>query len=132
MPSARRHATALHRHPSQARPVWPPQPGYFALRRTRGGWRVPAQIVCDDGLWYAIIDGVPGNSHINPEHAPGVDTIWTSGLRLPEADFRYLEAVRAWAIDNDPSHPALHPFKSIDPMQLRPLMPRLAPVGRAS
>lgn len=132
MRSAHRRSTPVHKGAGQARLIWPPSPGYFSLRRHKGAWRVPAEIRHEAGLWCAIIDGVAGNSHTDPAHAKDVDTIWTSGLRLPEVEFRYLEQVRDWAKANDPDHPALHPFKPIDPMRLTPLMPRLAPVGRAS
>lgn len=107
-----------------SRLIWPPEPGYFALRRHRKAWRVPAQIARDDaGLWCAIIDGVARDSHSDPAHAPDVGVIWHSGIRIPAAEYRYMLDFKAWALDNDPSHPCLHPFEPIDPMQLRPLLP---------
>jgi hypothetical protein len=108
-----------------SRPIWPPEPGTFALRRARRGWRVPAQIGRDDaGRWYAIIDGVAGESHPDPAYAPDVDRIWTAGIRIPQADYDYLLALKSWAVVNDPEHPCLSPFEPIDPRRLRPLAPR--------
>lgn len=112
-------------HPAASRPVWPPEPGFFTLRRARRGWPVPAQITRDDaGRWYAIIDGAAGDCHPDPAHAPDVDRVWTSGTYISQAEYDYLLAVKSWAIDNDPTHPCLTPFQSIDPRRLRPLAPR--------
>lgn len=108
-----------------ARLVWPPTPGTFTLRRVRGGWRVPAMIARDeDGLWYAIIDGTAGDCHADPAHAPGVDRIWTSGERICQSDYDYLVFLKNWAVNNDPDHPCVNPYKPIDPHHLRPLAPR--------
>ena len=103
-----------------SRAVWPPQPGWFNLRLVRGGWRVPCQIVHQDGLWQAIIDGEAKVAAADPAQAEGVDRIWHGGTRIPQFEFDYLESLRAAA---PPDHPARNPTKRIEPSMLTPMVP---------
>ena len=106
------------------RAVWPPEPGFFKLRLVRGGWQVPARIVCGgDGLWFAIIDGVSFQPAEDPLHAPGIDKIWHGGTVTTESDYDYLNALRDAAKRWQPQHPACNPDKPINPSLLRPIAP---------
>lgn len=119
--SAYRHAE------SQRRLVWPPSPGWFALALVRRGWKVPCRIVRDDDGWHAEVDGVAHPAHPDPAHAYLVDAVWHGGIRIPESEYLWLEAVRAWALAHEPgSHPAANPRKAIDPRRLAPIMPATA------
>jgi hypothetical protein len=111
---------------SQSRLIWPPMPGYFALQLVRRGWRVPACIAHEDARWYAIIDGIARDSHIDPAYAPDVARVWTGGLRIPRADYEWLLALKEHALVHDPDHPCLSPHKAIRPNLLRPIIPAVA------
>lgn len=114
MPSPR-HAAA------QSRAVWPPEPGLFSLALVRGGWKVPARIVRDADGWLAEVDGETSSAHPDPAYAPGVASLWANGLKIDEATFNYLTALREWARLHDPAHPSLHPYRPIDRLTARPL-----------
>lgn len=110
-----------------ARAVWPPEPGFFALKLVRNGWLVPARIGFDGVRWHAEIDGTIHPAHTDPALAPEVARIWTSGARVDEADYRWRFAVKAHALAHDPAHPALCPDKAMNPNTLRPLPARTRP-----
>lgn len=108
----------------QNRLIWPPEPGFFALALTRGGWKVPARISQDaGGRWYAEVNGEMLAAHPDPALAPMVAAIWQGSTRVDEAEYRWRNAVREHAKRSDPSHPALHPRKRINHMLLSPIMP---------
>lgn len=116
--------TTLRHAAAQRRLIWPPEPGFFALRLARGGWRVPARIHHAGGVWWAEIDGIAGPADPDPAYARGVDRIWHGGIRIQaESEYRYMLALKAWAAANDPRHPCLHPTQPIDRMRLSPLLP---------
>lgn len=103
-----------------------PRPGYFLLRLVRHGPKVAARIVCeqDSGrlLWRAEIDGKwHGAWSVDPEASPGVMRIWTSGEMVAEAEFRFRLALRDWALEAAPVHPAANPRRPIDLATLPPL-----------
>ena len=100
-----------------------PQPGWFTLRLVRGGPSVTATIACTDGLWQATVNGKPCQAHTDPAQADQVYRVWHGGVRVPQEEYRYLEAVRAWAMRAMPSHPMLHPFQPVDVNLLAPLVP---------
>jgi hypothetical protein len=110
---------------SPSRLIWPPQPGYFAVRLVRKGFRVPACINWDGSVWHAIIDEITYLPHTDPAHAQGVARIWMSGLMITEADYRWMIAIKVWARTADPDHPCLSPRTPIDPARLRPIDPSL-------
>jgi hypothetical protein len=118
--------TTDRHHAAQRRAIWPPEPGHFSLRLVRRGWPVPAAIHCQDGLWWADIDGRAYPRHADPAHAAGVDRIWHGGLRVAEHEHRFLIALKEWAQTHQPDHPCLHPLKPINPALLRPIMPDLS------
>lgn len=108
---------------TQARVVWPPEPGTFSLRLVRRGWRVPARIQrTADALWQADVDGVLCDAHIDPALADRVATIWHHGLRIPDSEYRWLLALKAHAALYAPQHPCLSPRTPIDPRRLAPLL----------
>lgn len=112
----------VRRAKEQRRMVWPPEPGLFCLRLVRDGWRVPAKIVHDEeGRWHAEVDEEVHESHPDPAHAYMVSAIWHAGLKLPQADYDWLLAIKRHAQKHDPTHPSLNPRRSITPMWLRPL-----------
>jgi hypothetical protein len=108
------------RRSEPARRIDQPEPGFFTMRLVRGGWQVPCAIAYDEasGLWTATVDG-EAKSHIDPQTA-GVLLIWERGVRIEEWRFRDLEALKAWARGNDPTHPCLSPRHRINPMALTP------------
>jgi hypothetical protein len=111
--------------PQPARPVWPPEPGFFTLRLVRRGWAVPAQITHDGTAWCAIIDEQAYLPHKDPAWAEGVERIWTGGVRVESAHYHWLIALKRWAFASSPDHPCLFPRRPIDPAQLAPIEPSL-------
>jgi hypothetical protein len=111
-----------HRHAeAQRRAIWPPEPGFFVVGLARGAWRVPARLIHDSSGWHAEVDETVHPAHRDPVHAPMVDTVWHHGMRVPEADFRWLLATKAHAKIHDPEHPSLWPRRKIDPRRLKPI-----------
>jgi hypothetical protein len=108
-------------HRRENRLIWPPEPGWFRLRLVRGGWQVPCQIVHQDGLWWAIVDGEAKAANADPACAEDVERIWHYGTAIMRHEFDYLEALRAFA---PPDHPARNPLVRIDPRTLTPQVPQ--------
>jgi hypothetical protein len=114
-------AGQFHDRAAQARPVWPPEPGFFKLRLCAGGWHVPALIRRrDDGTWQAVIDTDPLAPSADPATAPGVARIWHGGVRIGQPEYDWLLAIREHAHAHDPEHPAAQPRRPIHPMRLKP------------
>lgn len=113
---------------SQVRLVWPPAPGFFAMRLVKGGWAVPARILLTDrDEWQVELDGKMCEAHADPTLAQYVATVWQSGTRVDESDWRWRNAMRAHAEANKlTNHPALNPRRPIDHRTLDPIMPRCA------
>lgn len=110
-----------NRHASeQRRVIWPPEAGYFALALVRGGWRVPARIVRDDNGWSAEVDSEMQLGHPDPALATMLANVWHGGMKISEADYRWLLAIKDHARQHDPDHPCLSPRKKIDPRRLKP------------
>ncbi len=108
-----------------SREIAHPRAGFYRLRLVRGGWRVPARIVHgEDGLWMAVIDGVPSLPVLDPAECPAIEKIWTGGSVITETEFRYLEALREACKRWQPSHPAANPTRPINPMSLSPVEPK--------
>jgi hypothetical protein len=105
----------------QARAIWPPEPGHFAFRLVKKGWKVPSTIHHSDGLWRAEIDGVMCDPHADPALAARVADLWHGGVRISAAEYAWLNAVKTWALVHQPDHPACHPRKPIDHRLLAPL-----------
>ena len=91
-----------------------PEPGCFAVKLVRGGPRVPARIVCENGLWSADIDGKPcGAAHEDPLYADGVFRVWQGGKIIDETEYRHMLAIKSWAAEHRPTHPSQNPRKPI-------------------
>lgn len=114
-------------------PVWPPQAGFYTMRLTRGGVRVPVRI------WFGppVIDGeeldrspdwrceIDGRADTwERDDATGyrcrvaihIDRAWPYAAREPisESEYRFLVAHSFWAREHAPDHPKAQPRKSID------------------
>ena len=108
----------------QRRVIDAPQPGYYTLRLARGAWRVPCRIVHDEDGWHAEINGDVQPASPDPYAAPGVAHVHERGLRIDQPTYDWLVALKAYVEAHEPDHPAARPLDPIDPMQLRPIMPR--------
>jgi hypothetical protein len=104
----------------KSRDIWPPQPGYFRMRLVKKGWRAPAEIRFENGLWQAIIDGDAGEPNADPLVA-GVDQIWHYGQFIDRPTYDYLNATREWARAHDGQHPAADATRPINPRLLKPI-----------
>lgn len=114
------------RHQQPTRQVDLPVPGYYRRTLVRGGPLVGCAIIHEPTAdpetgqpldrshwWSAVIDGEPvGEPGIEP--TPQVMDIWTSGEPIPEAEYRYLTELAAWARQHAPEHPAANPRRRID------------------
>lgn len=116
-------ASRLH-NPAQRRNVWPPQPGLFVMRLAKNAWTVPAQIILSDIGWQAEVDTTRHPSHRDPALAENVALVWHHGRIVPLADWQWFCDVREWAKVNCPDHPALFPYRAIDPNTIPPIPPR--------
>lgn len=105
----------------EPRPIDNPQPGYFALRLVRGGPKVGAQIVHENGIFYAVIDGMQKLGSDDPHLADQVDRIWTWGEFISESEYRYLVERSAWAKKYDPNSPLANPTQPINLLAIPPL-----------
>jgi hypothetical protein len=114
-------------------PIWPPMPGFYAMRLARGGIKVAVRI------WYghAILDGeeqdrsydwrceIDGRTDklIDGERVPlDIDAAWPHCAKHPinEAEYRFLLRRRTWAVEHAPDHPAARPRERIDVRILKP------------
>jgi hypothetical protein len=117
----------MHRHhPSQSRRSDQIEEGYYSLVLARGGWPVPCRIErTDDGQqWFAVIDGIVRPANPDPWYAEGIVNIHEHGLRISQQEYDWRIETKQWAVENDPSHPALSPRRRIEIRKLRPLQPR--------
>ena len=108
----------------QRRVINAPAPGFYSMRLVRNGWRVPCRIVHDENGWHAIINGEVQPAFPDPYDAPFVATLHERGLRIDQPTYDWLIALKAYAEAHEPDHPAARPLLAIDPMQLKPIMPR--------
>ena len=101
------------------RAIASPEPGFFRMCLVRGGiwvaaiiWRpCPLETNPETFQWIdrwphleAEIDGKPAS----------VDRVWTSGRRIPIAEYLFLKADRAWARQHAPHLPEANPRKPVD------------------
>lgn len=123
--ASRRHA------PGQEREAGRPEPGYFRLSLTKDGWAVPALLEHDEAFgWRATINGEVQPAHPDPALAPGVMRIWDYGWRSDRETYDWLNALRTWATEVEPRHPAAYPDKPINPMTLVPIIPPAHRIAR--
>lgn len=103
-----------------------PEPGFYTVRQCRGGPWVPARIMHDpaNGLWSATIDGAAaGRPAEDPLTHEDLMRIWHWGKRSNANEHGYLASLKAWAEQNQPEHPLLHPRRRIDIAGLPPVIP---------
>lgn len=101
----------------------PPQPGYFLMRLVKKGWaKVPARIICDDGVWQAEINGaLEGPKVCDPLMSRSIMRIWETGRMVDLHVYQYAQDLKAWAEQHEPSHPAANPRTPIDLTAMNPL-----------
>jgi hypothetical protein len=100
-----------------------PEPGYWKTQFWSGGWHeVPVAIVREDGEWRACVDGDWTEPHPDPVHAKYVLDIWHKRKTpISSEEFDYLcGELKAWAQENYPEHPLLHPQDKVVKALLRP------------
>ena len=100
---------------------------FLTVRLRAKAWGVPARITFeDDGRIECEIDGAVHGPFtedaltdfigINPEHPVAKAIVW--GQFCDEAVYAHRLALKRWAMDHQPDHPALSPMKPIDPRAL--------------
>jgi hypothetical protein len=110
-----------------------PHPGYYIVSITPKGWAVPVRLSIVNEFVQLIVNGqqVPDTWAIGnlPDEAIAATAdgrlfehplfrIMLFGKRCDEATYHYRLAVAAWAVDNAPWHPSLHPEWPIDLCQI--------------
>lgn len=91
----------------------------------RKGWKVPCRIIQEDFLWFAEVDGSRARYTVaDPFDCPQIVHIHEWGEKVSDRHYGYLIGIKEWAKRHDPDHPCLNPWTSMDPMNLRPLIPR--------
>ena len=108
-PQPRKPAPISARHRQPSREVGNPQPGFFKLRLVKGGPYLPARIMCQDGLWWAVIAGVARAKHADPAYAPDLYRIWHGGDFITGAEY-----ATAMKVLQSPSTPRLPANRKID------------------
>lgn len=121
-------------------PIWPPTPGYYAMRLVKEGPRVAVRI------WWglAIIDGeeqdrgedwrceIDGKTdYVESERDVGyrcrvplpIDRAWPFCAKEPidRSEYLYLTTMASHAKAHDPSHPAAAPRERIDVSKMAPI-----------
>lgn len=101
-----------------------PHCGFFTRRMVRNGPAVPVaiwieqeideagELVSDERMVCLVGDR---------EEDPATQWTYCAGNPIPEAEYRYLLAMREWASEHAPHHPAAQPFKPIDPLSVGPV-----------
>ncbi len=111
-----------------------PRPGYFSIRKVRGGPLVGARLIFgppsdpDTGepldrspMWETWIDGQIVRDPSPDPASAGVFRVWLHGTAIPESEYQYLVDHRAWARVNDSGSPEANPGKAVDHNKLRPI-----------
>lgn len=118
----------------QTRDINDPRPGFFLVKKVRGGPEVPARI--HRPCCCTVNGGDDNESH---EHQPTCDRfpplraeidgepapvlrVWLFGRKeISEADYRYRRDVGTWARTHAPDDPAANPDQAVDMMTAKPL-----------
>lgn len=96
-------------------------PGHYLLRLVKGGPWVAAQIVQhEDGTWSAMLDGVETGPAADPWSLPDLERIHWGGRESNPSETAYRLALKRFAVEQSPSHPAANPRRAIDPDQFIP------------
>lgn len=97
-----------------------PEPGYFRLRLvTKGPW-VPAQICCEGGQWFVVVNGAKRASSADPFQAQSLTWVWERGHIISRDDYETMLTFAQWAERHNPVHPAARPNERIDLNDLPP------------
>lgn len=121
-------------------PIWPPVPGYYQMRLTKGGVFVPvfiwygAPIIDGEELdrsprWCVEIDSKTCRADFDDAgeligRVPiEIERAWPYCARWPisEAEFEFLKGRAAWAREHEPNHPAAVPRETVDLLKLKPI-----------
>lgn len=117
----------------QSRVLTRPEPGYYLVRLVPKGWPVGARIVLADGRYSATVDDLPVPGSWTEEELEAEAAEWLSrgqlfdhpflrvslfGTPCTETDYQHRLALKAWAKQHRPTHPAANPEKPIDPRLL--------------
>jgi hypothetical protein len=91
----------------------------------RRGWKVPCRIIQKGLIWCGEVNEILQPYTVQePFDCSIIVRIHEWGEKISDRQFDYLIGIKAWARMNSPDHPCLSPWKPIDPMNLRPLLPR--------
>ena len=91
----------------------------------RRGWKVPCRIYYEDFLWWAEVDEeASGYNVVDPFDCPKIVRIHEWGEKISDRHYDWLVGIKPYYRQHDPTHPCLNPWTSMDPMKLRPLIPR--------
>ena len=112
---------------NEIRQIDSPAPGYWAIKLVRNGPEVAAAIflrayVEETDADDARMERTPYfEAFIDGRQVP-VDQVWLRrGRVIPEAEYRYLLSLSAWARDNAPNEPIANPKQAVDLNTLRPI-----------
>lgn len=109
----------------QARRIDVVEPGLYRLALVRNGWKVPCRIYHEDFVWWVEIDQEHSGYNVtDPFECPKIVHVHEWGEKISDRQYDWLIAIKGWAAMHDPDHPCLQPWTSMDPMNLRPLIPR--------
>lgn len=72
-------------------------------------------------MWQATINGENFAADADPLHAEGVVRIWHSGRPITPDEYNHMLAVKTWAGEHLPEHPAAQPRQPIDLRYAQPL-----------
>ena len=102
-----------------------PEPGFFRLKLTKGGPWVPAILYRPCPIEFApeTFQGVDRHYRLVAEidgKLVDVARVWTSGERIPLAEYLFMKADHAWVRENAPHLPEANPGQSIDFNVLQP------------
>jgi hypothetical protein len=101
------------------------EPGLYKLSLVRQGWKVPCQIISLDFRWLAEIDERRARYTVtDPFDCPQIVRIHEWGEKISDRQYDWLVGIKGWARQHDQDHPCLNPRTPMDPMKLRPLIPR--------
>lgn len=106
-----------------------PQPGYYIVSLVPKGWAVPVHVTTENDVIQVTVNG---SQVIESWFAPDLPDLAVEatmegrlfehplfriilfGEPCSETEYRHRLNLRAWAVDNAPDHPCLHPERPID------------------
>lgn len=104
-------------------------PGFYRVRKVKGGPWIGAEIVVQDSMIFVSEDGAPSFDGVSVNaladlivdcvsdgdafRHPLLRVAWF-GTLITEAEYRHLLAMSNWAQMHAPDHPAANPGKRID------------------